>query len=56
MTTYSETRSQRNPQPRPPDAELLAIPAVRAIRRRVNVSPIVALTIAALGGMTVEAR
>ena len=38
------------------DTELLANPAVRAITRRTNVSPILALVVAELAGITRDAR
>lgn len=57
MKTYTETRSLRNQNPRPSrDAELLTIPAVRAILRRVKVSPVLAFTLAVVGGLNVEVR
>jgi hypothetical protein len=57
MQNYSISRSLRNHQPRPLDAELVVTSlAVRAILRRVKVSPAVAYVIAALAGLNVEAR
>jgi hypothetical protein len=57
MNSYNEVRALRNLNPRPNrDAELVAIPAVRAIRRRVAVSPTIAVVIASLIGFKLEAR
>jgi hypothetical protein len=56
MRNYHEAPSRGNPEPRPRNAELLAIPAVRAIRRRVAVTPTIAVVIAGLLGLDVEVR
>jgi hypothetical protein len=56
MQNYNTSRSLRNHQPHPRDAELLTISAVRAIRRRVAVSPSMAVTIAGLIGFAMEGR
>ena len=56
MNHYTQTLSERNAKSRPQDAELLTISAVRAIRRRVAVSPSMAVTIAGLIGFAMEGR
>lgn len=57
MRNYTKAPLRCNPNPRASrDVELVAIPAVRAILRRVNVSPVVAFTLAALSGFNVGAR
>lgn len=57
MQTYSKTLSERKLNPcLSRDAELVTIPAVRAILRRVKISPVLAFTLAALSGLNVEAR
>jgi hypothetical protein len=56
MRIYIETRSKRKENLCSCDADLLAIPAVLAIRRRAAVSPVIAYVRAGLIGFTLEVR
>jgi hypothetical protein len=63
MSLSNTKRSSRKAKSCPPDlftwqrdTELLTNPAVRAVARRTNISPALALVVAELAGLTREVR